>query len=72
MGAYHCEYSHNGATLLLHSSMGHTCLVNWRDKVPLLELNLRENITHAKFLHNDEMFGMVQSTGTYVYDNRGI
>ena len=72
MGAYHCEYSNNGSTLLLHSSMGHTCLINWRDKVPLLEINLRENITHAKFLHNDEMFALSQNTGTYVYDNRGI
>lgn len=40
LGSYLCSYSHNGASLLLTSSMGHTCIVNWRDKNPILELNL--------------------------------
>ncbi len=36
MGNYKCTYSQNGSTLLLASSMGHTCMINWRDKSPLL------------------------------------
>lgn len=71
-GSYGCEYSLNGSSLLLHSSMGHTSIINWREKLPILEFNVKENTTHAKFLHNDEMFGLVQSSGTFIYDNRGI
>ncbi len=32
MGKYNCQYSHNGSTLLLTSSQGHTTLINWREK----------------------------------------
>jgi U3 small nucleolar RNA-associated protein 7 len=41
MGSYRCGYSRNGSTLMLASSMGHTCLINWRDKEPILDINLR-------------------------------
>lgn len=36
MGRYKCQYSLNGSSLLLSSSLGHVCIVNWRDKTPVL------------------------------------
>ena len=72
MGTYRCGYSRNGSTLMLASSMGHTCLINWRDKEPILDINLRERLHDGVFLHNDEMFALCQPSHTYIYDNRGI
>jgi U3 small nucleolar RNA-associated protein 7 len=36
LGRYQCEYSPNGSTLALTSSMGHVCVVDWRTKIPIL------------------------------------
>ena len=38
----------------------------------MLEINLQEQILSSTFMHNDEMFALAQSTGVYIYDNRGI
>jgi hypothetical protein len=32
MGDYFCQYSRNGASLLLASSYGHLALLDWREK----------------------------------------
>jgi U3 small nucleolar RNA-associated protein 7 len=72
MGDYRSQYSRNGASLLLTSSQGHLALLDWREKDLLLELNLKEKISDATFLHNDEMFALCQPNNTYIYDNRGI
>lgn len=60
MGDYQCEYSRNGATLMLTSSQGHLSLLNWREKELLLEINLKEKISGGTFLHSDEMFALCQ------------
>jgi hypothetical protein len=44
LGRYICEYSPNGSTLALTSSMGHISVIDWRAKTPLLELHLKESI----------------------------
>jgi U3 small nucleolar RNA-associated protein 7 len=72
MGDYRCDFSRNGASLLLTSSQGHLAILNWREKDLLLELNLREQINAATFLHNDEMFALSQRENTFIYDSRGI
>lgn len=72
MGDYFCQYSRNGASLLLASSMGHLSLLDWREKELILEINLKERISGGSFLHNDEMLALCQPQSTYIYDNRGI
>lgn len=41
LGSYKCEYSRNGSKLLLHSTMGHASIINWRDKSLDLEIKLQ-------------------------------
>lgn len=72
MGDYLCQYSRNGAALMLASSYGHLALLDWREKELTLELNLRERISAGCFLHNDEMVALCQPAGTFLYDSRGI
>lgn len=40
-GSYRSTFSRNGSSLLLTSSIGHTAIINWRDKEPILEINLQ-------------------------------
>jgi hypothetical protein len=36
MGDYQCDFSRNGATLMLTSAQGHLALLDWREKDLLL------------------------------------
>ncbi len=72
MGDYQCQYSRNGASMMLTSSQGHLAVMDWREKDLTLEINLREKIVDSTFLHNDEMMALSQLNHTFIYDSQGI
>lgn len=70
-GDYFLDYSLNGRNLLLGSSLGHVCLMEWKNKNLLKEFHVRDKIRDIKFLHN-VFFGVAQQNNVFIYDQEGL
>ena len=55
LGPYMCDYTRNGKGLLLAGRKGHVATMDWRDGRLGCELQLRETVRDAKWLHNDQL-----------------
>ena len=72
LGPYVCDYTRNGRALLLAGRKGHVATMDWRDGKLGCELQLRETVRDAKWLHNDQYFAVAQKKYTYIYDHSGM
>lgn len=55
LGPYVCDYTPNGKGLLLAGRKGHVATMDWRDGRLGCELQLRETVRIAKWLHNSQL-----------------
>ena len=73
LGPYACGYTINGRGLLLAGRKGHVAAISdWRVGTLGCELQLRETVRDAKWLHNDQYFAVAQKKYTYIYDRAGV
>ena len=73
LGPYVCDYTTNGRALLLAGRKGHVAAMSdWRAGTLGCELQLRETVRDAKWLHNDQYFAVAQKKYTYIYDRAGV
>ena len=72
LGPYTADYTRNGRGLLLAGKKGHVSTMDWRAGQLGCELQLRETIRDAKWLHNDQYFAVAQKKYVYIYDRAGV
>lgn len=72
LGPYIGDYTRNGRSLLLAGQKGHVASVDWRAGKLGCELQLRETIRDAKWLHNDQYFALAQKKHVFIYDHAGV
>ena len=72
LGPYSVDYTINGRGLLLAGRKGHVSTMDWRGGVLGCELQLRETVRDAKWLHNDQYFAVAQKKYVYIYDRAGV
>ena len=70
-GDYSIEYSREGNSLLMSSSLGHVSLMDWKKKELLFEVQLRDRVRQAKFMH-ERFFALAQSNNCFIYDFEGL
>lgn len=71
LGPYRACYSRNGQHLLLAGRLGHAAVLEWRKKKLVTELQLRETLRDACFLHSEQMWAAAQKKYVYIYDHSG-
>lgn len=72
LGPYTTDYTRNGRALLLAGRKGHVASMDWRGGQLGCELQLRETVREAKWLHNDQYFAVAQKKYVYIYDHAGV
>lgn len=72
LGPYTADYTRNGRNLLLAGRKGHVATMDWRGGELGCELQLRETVRDAKWLHNDQFFAVAQKKYVYIYDVNGV
>ncbi len=72
MGPYKADYTRNGRGLLLTGRKGHVATMDWRGGTLGCELQLRETVRDAKWLHNEQYFAVAQKKYVYIYDAQGV
>lgn len=72
LGPYTADYTLNGRGLLLAGRKGHVATMDWRSGILGCELQLRETVRDAKWLHNDQYFAVAQKKYVYIYDRAGV
>ncbi|KAA6415043.1 MAG: putative UTP7-U3 snoRNP [Lasallia pustulata] len=72
LGPYTTDYTRNGRALLLAGRKGHVASMDWRGGQLGCELQLRETVRDAKWLHNDQYFAVAQKKYVYIYDHAGV
>ena len=72
LGPYICEYTRNGRELLLAGRQGHVATMDWREGKLGCEIQLRETIRDAKWLHNNQYFAVAQKRHVFIYDRNGV
>jgi len=70
-GPFQGIYSRSGAHLLIIGRRGHCSLLDWKKFKQVSEIQLKENVLDATFLHNHNMFSTAQQDHVYIYDNFG-
>ena len=70
-GPYKCRYSRTGREMILSGERGHIAVLDWTSLKVKVELNLRETIHDATFLHNNQLFAVAQKRYAYIYDHSG-
>jgi U3 small nucleolar RNA-associated protein 7 len=71
-GPYRADYTRNGRCLLLAGRKGHVATMDWRAGKLGCELQLKETVRDAKWLHNDQYFAVAQKKHVYIYDHSGL
>lgn len=71
-GPYNVTYSRNGRDLLLCGAKGHVASMNCHTMRSNAELQLREDVHHGIYLHNETFFALAQQRYTYIYDSKGV
>lgn len=72
LGPYVCDYTKNGRELLLAGRRGHVAAMDWREGKLVCELQLKETVRDAKWLHNNQYFAVAQKKQVYIYDRNGV
>ena len=72
LGPYTVDYTLNSRALLLAGRKGHVSTMDWRQGKLGCELQLRETVRDAKWLHNDQYFAVAQKKYVYIYDHAGV
>ncbi|MCJ1426805.1 Small subunit (SSU) processome component [Sticta canariensis] len=72
LGPYIADYTRNGRGLLLAGRKGHVSTIDWRGGELGCELQLRETVRDAKWLHNNQYFAVAQKKYVYIYDSAGV
>lgn len=72
LGPYIADYTRNGRYLLLAGRKGHVSTMDWRGGELGCELQLRETVRDAKWLHNNQYFAVAQKKYVYIYDSAGV
>jgi U3 small nucleolar RNA-associated protein 7 len=72
LGPYRADYTRNGKNLLLAGRKGHIATMEWQSGKLGCELQLRETIRDAKWLHNNQFFAVAQKKNVYIYDHAGV
>jgi len=72
LGPYVCDYTRNGRELLLAGRKGHVATMDWRAGKLGCELQLKETVRDAKWLHNSQLFAVAQKRYVYIYDRNGV
>jgi U3 small nucleolar RNA-associated protein 7 len=71
-GAYHSEYTSNGAFMLLCGDRGHVNILDWRNGQSILEKNVQEEIFDATFLQDHTLYALAQKRHVCLYDSKGV
>ena len=72
LGPYLADYTRNGRSLLLAGRKGHVSTMDWQAGKLRCELQLRETVRDARWLHNDQYFAVAQKKYVYIYDHAGV
>ena len=72
LGPYVLDYTRNGRGLLLAGRKGHVSTVDWRNGEIGCELQLKETVRDAKWLHNTQYFAVAQKRSVFIYDHAGV
>ena len=72
LGPYVLDYARNGRGLLLAGRKGHVSTVDWRNGEIGCELQLKETVRDAKWLHNTQYFAVAQKRSVFIYDHAGV
>ena len=72
LGPYMCDYSINGASLLMAGQRGHISAMRWKSFSLQCEFQLNEQCSAIKYLHDEQLFAVAQSKYTYIYGNDGV
>lgn len=72
LGPYIFEYSRNGREILLAGRKGHIATMDWREGKLGCEIQLKETVRDAKWLHNNQYFAVAQKKNVFIYDRNGV
>ena len=74
LGPYSVALSHEGRFMLHAGQKGHLGMYDWQRGVkrPVFEVQVRETVRDACFLHNAVYFAAAQRQDTFIYDKRGV
>ena len=72
LGPYMVDYTRNGRGLLLAGRKGHVSTMDWRNGEIGCELQLKETVRDAKWLHNTQYFSVAQKKSVFIYDHAGV
>ena len=72
LGPYLADYTRNGRNMLLAGRKGHVSTMDWQAGKLGCELQLRETVRDAKWLHNNQYFAVAQKKYVYIYDQAGV
>jgi len=71
-GPYAVDYTRNGRYLLIAGRKGHIAAMDWREGKLLSEIQVKETVRAARWLHNESMYAAAQSKYVYIYDKDGL
>ena len=72
LGPYRLDFTREGRFLLYAGRKGHLAMMDWQRRKPVCEVQVRELVRDACFLHNGVFFAAAQKQYTYIYDKRGL
>lgn len=72
MGPYHAAYSRNGRSLLLAGQKGHVAVMEWNRGLLQTEIQVKQAVRDAVFLHDESLFAVAQYKYVYIYDRDGV
>ncbi|CAO1613914.1 unnamed protein product [Sympodiomycopsis kandeliae] len=71
LGPYRSSYTPNGRQLLLAGRSGHLASFDWQSGKLGCEIQVKETVRDATWLHNASFFATAQKKHVYIYDGTG-
>ncbi|PWN27279.1 BING4CT-domain-containing protein [Jaminaea rosea] len=71
LGPYRSAYSPNGRQLLLAGRAGHLASFDWQAGKLNCEIQVKETVRDATWLHNSSFFAAAQKKHVFIYDSAG-
>lgn len=71
LGPYRSSYTPNGRQLLLAGRSGHLASFDWQSGKLGCEIQVKETVRDATWLHNASFFATAQKKHVYIYDGSG-
>ncbi|EIE26391.1 WD40 repeat-like protein [Coccomyxa subellipsoidea C-169] len=72
LGPYNLGFTRSGRHMLLGGRKGHLAIMEWQQRHLVCEVQVRETVRDATFLHNEQFFAAAQKKYVYIYDKRGL